>query len=263
MAEGDQPIFTKRLNQLWSMVCRPDGREYATEEVTRHVQAHGVRITGVYMGQLRHGTRSNPTVEVLRALGAVFFVPPAFWLVDEDEAASILADLEALMAVWHTPVRQIARRLRRLVAVGSQLDEQEASNPEVARQVQARGAAVTDDSLELLLRDDVPAHVRLRDLPGWAEDPLPIQALAKAWGVSVRFFAVSDREATWILHQLRALTMLEQGGIDQLAARTHDLADQLDGLVELLSRSQVDLGSASRRGRPAQRRDQPGRHPHH
>jgi transcriptional regulator with XRE-family HTH domain len=99
-----------RLDKLFQTVHRPNGGEYAYEEVAAALRARGgPTISATYIWQLRTGKRDNPTKSHLEALAEFFGVSPAYFF-DEAAAARVEAQLELLGAMRDSGVSQIALR---------------------------------------------------------------------------------------------------------------------------------------------------------
>src|SRR4029450_1360470 len=87
-----------------------DRGEYSYEEVAEGIRARGgPTISATYIWQLRKGLRDNPTKKHLEAL-ADFFGVPAGYFFDNDAATRIDAELDLLVALRDSPVRELALR---------------------------------------------------------------------------------------------------------------------------------------------------------
>jgi transcriptional regulator with XRE-family HTH domain len=98
-AEQALPAATiaARIDRLFRVFTKPDGREYSHREVEREAFARwGERVSHAYIGQLRSGQQGNPTVKPLRLLARFFGVPVSYFLGDdvvEVETALLAAPL--------------------------------------------------------------------------------------------------------------------------------------------------------------------------
>lgn len=116
-----------------SHLCRtkhPANRGPLTaQEVAEMVtELGGVQVTGSYIAQVRGGRRTNPTVDVLRALAKVFDVPLTYFFEDCEGAAcsvhhedSQSIEVVEAMAKLSKPSREalasMARHLRQVESV--------------------------------------------------------------------------------------------------------------------------------------------------
>lgn len=97
MGTGSDGSLAGRLDHLFSVVRRSDGREYSNEQVAQSVVDAGVTISQSYIWQLRKGRKTNPTLKHLQALGEFFGVPPAYFF-DDHVAGRVDDQLAALTA---------------------------------------------------------------------------------------------------------------------------------------------------------------------
>ena len=104
------PSLSQKLDHLFRTVHPSDRGEYTFEEVAEEIRARGgPTISATYIWQLRKGLRDNPTKKHLEALAGFFGVPPAYFF-DNKAAASIDAELDLLVALRDSPVRELALR---------------------------------------------------------------------------------------------------------------------------------------------------------
>ncbi|MDX2390794.1 MULTISPECIES: helix-turn-helix domain-containing protein [unclassified Streptomyces] len=82
----ERPLLALRLDDLFRTV-RPGGRRWTNAEVADALKRADpeLRVGGVYLSQLRTGSRSNPSPDLLAALARFFGVSVAHFF---DEAAS-------------------------------------------------------------------------------------------------------------------------------------------------------------------------------
>lgn len=132
------------IDQLFRKIRRQDGREYANREVAQWCEqwlgayAGGGTFSPTYMGQLRSGKRTNPTLSHLRALAAFFQVDPALFVnehgsmdLESDRANSIRDQLNLAAALRDANVVGVALRAASLT-------------PENIRKIEAEIAKLRD-----------------------------------------------------------------------------------------------------------------------
>lgn len=69
-----------KINVLFALHRRPDGREFTNEDVARGVRLRGGPVVSAsYLWQLRHGTKDNPTFRHIAALADFFAVEPNYF----------------------------------------------------------------------------------------------------------------------------------------------------------------------------------------
>ncbi|WP_216211039.1 helix-turn-helix domain-containing protein [Amycolatopsis aidingensis] len=99
MAEQTNRSLASKLNYLFEMVRRPDGKEYTNEQVAEAVRATKTvkTISHSYIWQLRNGVRDNPTAQHLRGLAHFFEVPVSYFFDDEhsERIDAKLAEIKA------------------------------------------------------------------------------------------------------------------------------------------------------------------------
>ncbi|MFW6034028.1 MAG: helix-turn-helix domain-containing protein [bacterium] len=100
-----------KLDYLFRTV-HPRGRgEYSYREVAQAINDAGTTtISASYLWQLRRGEKDNPTIKHIEALARFFGVPPSYFL-DDDATEEITAQLELLVAMRDSDVREIALRV--------------------------------------------------------------------------------------------------------------------------------------------------------
>ncbi len=109
-ATPPQRSLAEKVDHLFKTVQSPRGREYTHEEVASALlEAGGPTISATYVWQLRKGIRDNPTKHHLEALANFFGVPPSYFF-DEEASQQIDSELELLMAMRDTSVRNVALR---------------------------------------------------------------------------------------------------------------------------------------------------------
>ena len=110
-AEARLPIsLSQKLDHLFRTVHPSERGEFTFEEVAEEIRARGgPTISATYIWQLRKGLRDNPTKKHLEALADFFGVPPAYFF-DNDASTRIDAELDLLVALRDSPVRDLALR---------------------------------------------------------------------------------------------------------------------------------------------------------
>lgn len=93
-----RPTFAARLNQLFETV-RPQGSKgpYSDREVARAIKQKGTDISHSYIGLLRRGEKTNPTMLLVQALADFFGVAPAYFF-DDTAYRDTLRELAQLRA---------------------------------------------------------------------------------------------------------------------------------------------------------------------
>ena len=99
-----------KVDRLFDIVRRPDGKQHTNEEVAAACRdATGESFSTTYLWQLRTGRRDNPTKRHLEALANFFDVPVAYFF-DDDQGRQIHAELELLGALRNAEIRNVALR---------------------------------------------------------------------------------------------------------------------------------------------------------
>lgn len=113
MAEGTggavPSSLAQRLDNLFTKVRKPGGREYSHREVAEAITLAGEPISYSYIGQLRAGDKDNPTLRHLRAL-ARFFGVPVEYFTSERLAAEVDRELDLAAALQDLRVQTVALR---------------------------------------------------------------------------------------------------------------------------------------------------------
>lgn len=113
----DPATVAARLNRLFDTI-RPPGRgPLRNYEVLKAVRTRGITISAPYLSQLRDGSRSHPSLEILRALADVFGVSVAYF-TDANSAYTRYLEAELCwLETAHDPqVRMITTALLALPA---------------------------------------------------------------------------------------------------------------------------------------------------
>ena len=103
-------MFNDRLARLFATV-HPNGRgPYLLQEVAAAITAEGdVKMSASYLSQLRSGQKTNPSAAAVNALATFFHVDPKYFF-DDDYASRMDRDLEMLVKLRDSGVRNIAAR---------------------------------------------------------------------------------------------------------------------------------------------------------
>jgi len=103
-------MFNDRLARLFDTV-HPNGRgPYSLQEVAAAITAEGaVTMSAPYLSQLRSGQKTNPSAAAVNAL-ATFFRVDTKYFFDDDYASRMDRDLEMLVKLRDSGVRNIAAR---------------------------------------------------------------------------------------------------------------------------------------------------------
>lgn len=118
--QGDTGLATdtewnlaSKINRLFDVVRRPDGKPYTNDEVAAEIcrrGGEGLKISGSYLWYLRNNERDNPTKKHLEALASFFDVPPAYFF-DDEKSRAIASELELLLKIKNSGLERIATRL--------------------------------------------------------------------------------------------------------------------------------------------------------
>jgi transcriptional regulator with XRE-family HTH domain len=97
-------VIAQRLRKLWEI------RPASLREVAAAIsQATGRAVSAAYLGQLKNGTRTEPSFAVIEAIARYFGVTPDYFLsADEETARATEDELRALHALRDSGVREIA-----------------------------------------------------------------------------------------------------------------------------------------------------------
>src|SRR6476660_9294932 len=144
MAEGTDGAvpgsLAQRLDNLFTKVRKPGGREYSHREVAEAITLAGEPISYSYIGQLRAGDKDNPTLRHLRALARLFGVPVEYFTSERlaaemdrelDRAAALRVQTVALRESVLPEAERSMASLSRIVEVIRRLEQggQSASGP--------------------------------------------------------------------------------------------------------------------------------------
>ncbi|MDP9371653.1 MAG: helix-turn-helix transcriptional regulator [Chloroflexota bacterium] len=102
-----------KVNYLVSRI-HPPGREYTHVEIAAGIaEKTGISVTPEYIGQLRAGKITNPSMRTLSALARFFGVPVGTFF-DEEVAERVYEEVELAAALRDAAARDLALRLPRL-----------------------------------------------------------------------------------------------------------------------------------------------------
>src|SRR4029453_2010166 len=109
----------ERLQHLFDTVPNPaTGRPYTLRELAERLGEHGVGVSPAYLNYLVRGERSNPTLDLVKALADIFGVTPMYFFDDElaprvaEQLPTLYAmpDLQAAMADPDVPMLAVRAR---------------------------------------------------------------------------------------------------------------------------------------------------------
>lgn len=117
--EVDQhQTLAAKLEHLFATIHPPARGEFSLQEVCDGIREQGgPGMTTNYLWQLRTGLRDNPSKAHLEALGRFFGIDPKYFL-DSDIADQIDRELELIVAMRDTGIRNLALRASRLTPEG-------------------------------------------------------------------------------------------------------------------------------------------------
>ena len=97
--------FAGRLNAIFDTMHPLDRGPWENTEVAAAIKAKvtGVTCSPVYLWQLRHGVRDNPTLKHIQALADFFHVPIIALVGTPEEAAGVHAQMELVRYVRYHP----------------------------------------------------------------------------------------------------------------------------------------------------------------
>ena len=105
MSEDDAAtgVIAQRLQRLWEI--RPAPLRDVAAEIS---EATGRHVSAAYLGQLKNGTRAEPSYSIIEAIARHFGVTPDYFSADEDTARLTESELRLLDALRDSGVRSIA-----------------------------------------------------------------------------------------------------------------------------------------------------------
>lgn len=139
-SDGENNTLARRLDKLFRSVRRPDGSEFSYTDVAEAIVESGEPISRAYIGRLRSGEKSNPTLRTLQALARFFGVPAEYFLSDT-LAASVDVQLDALAAMQELKATTI--RMRQTVLPDAERDLKRLT--ELVAIIRSLGEPASDD----------------------------------------------------------------------------------------------------------------------
>jgi transcriptional regulator with XRE-family HTH domain len=96
-------VIAQRLQALWEI--RPASLRDVAAAIS---EATGRHVSAAYLGQLKNGTRAEPSYSIVEAIARYFGVTPDYFSADEDTARQTEDELRLLSALRDSGVRSIA-----------------------------------------------------------------------------------------------------------------------------------------------------------
>ncbi|WP_226363371.1 hypothetical protein [Pseudonocardia sp. ICBG1142] len=121
-SDSDDPVMpalppqtlADRLNRAFATLHPADRGPYSNREVIRWLQANSTPEQSIpslnYLGLLRSGEATDPTVGKLQSIARFFKIPATYFIEDNAHSDAVQADLQLLDAMRDTQVREIAAR---------------------------------------------------------------------------------------------------------------------------------------------------------
>lgn len=108
---GGSSSLAAKLEHLFATVFpRARGRPYSPAEVAAIIEEQGgPSISGTYIWMLRHGRRTNPSMQVIGAIARAFGVPVEYFY-DEETTRRVDEQLRLVAALSDAGVRDLATR---------------------------------------------------------------------------------------------------------------------------------------------------------
>jgi transcriptional regulator with XRE-family HTH domain len=104
-ADAAPGVIARRLQALWEI--RPASLRDVATAIS---QATGRHVSAAYLGQLKNGTRAEPSYSIIEAIAKYFSVTPDYFSADDDTARHTEDELRLLNALRDSGVRSIALR---------------------------------------------------------------------------------------------------------------------------------------------------------
>jgi transcriptional regulator with XRE-family HTH domain len=120
---GRPQTVAEKLTRLFEVLHPPAGRQLSTREVARRVKEQGGSISATYVGELKNGKKTNPSLDQIRWLAAAFGVSAGYF-TDDEVAERVDAELDRLAA--HQQNTQLAELAEQTVSIAERtadLDE--------------------------------------------------------------------------------------------------------------------------------------------
>ncbi|WP_432563946.1 XRE family transcriptional regulator [Kineococcus sp. SYSU DK003] len=106
-------LVLRRLQQLFDSTTGASGHPSTGRGISEKAKSLGYDLSTSYILSLRNGDRTNPSLEALEALAAVFSVPMSYFFLD-DPLDQMQADSAVLAAMRNSTVRGIALTAARM-----------------------------------------------------------------------------------------------------------------------------------------------------
>lgn len=97
--------FAEKLNFLCRTIHPPNRGPYTLQEI-----ADATGVSPGYVHALRHGKKTQPTLDVIQQFADFFGIPAGAFFKNDKEAAEVAADVEVFVALRDAEVRNIALR---------------------------------------------------------------------------------------------------------------------------------------------------------
>jgi transcriptional regulator with XRE-family HTH domain len=113
----------EKLTRLFEVLHPAGGRQLSTREIARRVKEQGGSISPTYVGELKNGKKTNPSLDQIRWLAAAFGVSAGYF-TDDEVAERVDAELDRLAA--HQQNTQLAELAEQTVSIAERtanLDE--------------------------------------------------------------------------------------------------------------------------------------------
>ena len=100
--DATRGVIAQRLDALWDI--RPASLRDVAAEISEETGRH---VSAAYLGQLRQGTRAEPSYSIIAAIAKYFGVTPDYFFTDERTARQTEDELRLLHALRDSDVRSI------------------------------------------------------------------------------------------------------------------------------------------------------------
>jgi transcriptional regulator with XRE-family HTH domain len=120
--------FAEKLERLFQVMHEVGKKPHSTREIARrterlHKQDRGVvPVTATYIGHLRNGDRSNPSMEAMNSIAAAFGVSAGYFTNDPEIVSKIDRELDELEEFHRNPLAALAAETALVRARTANLD---------------------------------------------------------------------------------------------------------------------------------------------
>lgn len=115
-------IFSQRLNLLFTTFTHDSGRRITQAQLTAQINSRGYRLSRAYISQLRHGTRQNPSPQLVRVIADIFEVPEDYFFIPISSADGIETnDARVLEQLRDDDIRLLLTRAHGLSTLSTEL----------------------------------------------------------------------------------------------------------------------------------------------